>query len=126
MQERMTETSELKQDELQLIIDILDRCLQAITHKQAIIESCVRQYPEFKELNTLLSAAQAVQSIRPESLSQMSKSEVRQRILEHYRARKPRPAIQHTIRQSSWFRPIAASCNVILIFVLGRFGLVKA
>jgi uncharacterized membrane protein YgcG len=126
MEERTPKTSAIFAAEVQKRSDTLDRCLQAIAQKQATIDSCARQYPEFKELSTLLYAAQAVQNVRPESLSQMSKNQMRQRVLERYRARKPRRTVQNTIRQAPWFRPVAALCAIILIIFLSGMGLVKA
>jgi hypothetical protein len=41
-----------------------------------------------------------VQNIRPEPLSLLSKNAVRQRVLEHYRATKPRRTVQNARRKA--------------------------
>jgi hypothetical protein len=106
--------------------DILDKCLQAIEKQQATIESCVKEYPEFPELASLLRAAAAVQQVQPVAMPQMSKNEVRQRMMAHYRAKKTRPTFQSRIQQSRWVRPLAAAFVLIFLFSFSGAGLVRA
>src|SRR5579859_4928441 len=90
--------------------DILEACLQALESEGATIESCVKQYPDFAELGNLLSVAQAVQRVQQVSLSQVSKKDVRERMLAHYRGQQTAP------RQAQWSRPLK-TVSALVLFV---------
>src|SRR5260221_5234927 len=91
---------------LTLHSDILEACLEALDSKGATIESCVKQYSDFAELGNLLQAAQAVQRVQHVSLSQVSKTDVRERMLAHYRSQQARGKLLIAPRQARWLRPL--------------------
>jgi hypothetical protein len=96
--------------------DILEACLQALDSEGATIESCVKQYPDFAELGNLLCAAQAVQRVQHVSLSQVSKRDVRERMLVHYRSQPARGNVQIAPRQGRWLRPLN-KLSALVLFV---------
>jgi hypothetical protein len=99
--------------------DILEACLKALASEGATIESCMKQYPEFVELGNLLRAAQAVQRLQYVSLSQVSKQDVRERMLAHYRSQQARGKLPIAPRQAKWLRPLKkASALVLFVTVM--------
>ena len=101
---------------LKLHSDILEACLEALESKGATMESCVKQYPEFVELGNLLRAAQAVQRVQHVSLSQVSKQDVRDQMLAHYRSQPARAKLQIAPRQARWLRPLN-KLSALVLFV---------
>src|SRR5512147_2744453 len=67
--------------------EILEQCLTAIERGQATVESCVARYPEFTNLEDLLRAATVLRALPLATLAEPTRSEIRQRMMEKYRAR---------------------------------------
>ena len=99
---------------LKLHSDILEACLEALASQGATLESCVKQYPEFVELGHLLRAAQAVQRVQHVALSPVSKQDVRERMLAHYRSQPARVPIAP--RRALWLRPLN-KLSALVLFV---------
>src|SRR5713226_6721779 len=117
MQTSIRNVDSMNPDEgLKLHSDILEACLEALASKGATIESCVKQYPEFVELGNLLRAAQAVQRVQHVSLSQVSKQDVRERMLAHYRSQPARGNVLIAPRQARWLRPLN-KLSALVLFV---------
>ena len=99
--------------------DILEACLEALASDGATIESCVTQYPDFVELGNLLRVAQAVQRVQHVSLSQVSKKDVRERMLAHYRSQQARGKLLIAPSRAKWLRPLhKVSALVLFITVM--------
>ncbi len=98
--------------------EILQRCLEAIERGQATVESCVVHYPEFTNLEDLLRAATFLRALPLATLAEPSRSEIRQRILEKYRARQPVPA---PVRQPrfAWGLRFALPLLMVVLLMFG-------
>src|SRR5438128_1822874 len=83
--------------------EILDRCLRAIERNQATIESCVKRFPEYRELGDLLRMALAVRGLPRPMMPSAFTIRTQQQLQAHFRARtRTQRAAAH--RRPVWLR----------------------
>jgi hypothetical protein len=125
--------------------DILNTCLEQIERGQATIDSCIRRYPEFKELRELLQVACIMRDLPIPKLNTVSRSAIEQKMLTRFKqtqavrarqlAASPRTAPgfaqrfaqRPTVRSGGWAMRLASAAFIlILFFFTGSAGLVQA
>lgn len=95
--------------------DILEACLSSLVDGKTTVENCVKAHPDFPELANLLLAAQAVQSVRPVMLSQMSKWKMRERMLTYYRTQRAFGRLNNAPQQA---RRVARKVSALALFII--------
>ncbi len=106
---------------------ILSQCLQAIERKEATVDSCVRQYPGYRELGDLLRMAATAHELPSVKLSQTGKDAIRERMLSQYRqqAHSKKPVVIPR-QKVGWLRPLAALLMIIVLLFGGGTGFIGA